>query len=230
MAIRLPASERRTQLLNVALEEFAANGYHLTSMNQVAEAAGRDQAGPVPALPVEEGAVPRAARGRQREPRRAHRGGDRHRGEPPAAGRGRSPQLLHLRDRAPGRGHDPLRRRRPARRRVLRRHPPGRGDDRGGHRPADPGRGSRRRGSGAARARCGGPHRGDEPPLGRPRLPPRSRGAGGEGGRARLGGPAGRARPAARASRRTRRGAARRPPGGAAARGGGYLRRGGGGS
>ena len=40
MAIRLPASERRTQLLNVALEEFAANGYHLTSMNQVAEAAG----------------------------------------------------------------------------------------------------------------------------------------------------------------------------------------------
>jgi AcrR family transcriptional regulator len=40
MAIRLPASERRTQLLQVALEEFAANGYHLTSMNQVAEAAG----------------------------------------------------------------------------------------------------------------------------------------------------------------------------------------------
>ena len=40
MAIRLPASERRTQLLNVALEEFAVNGYHLTSMNQVAEAAG----------------------------------------------------------------------------------------------------------------------------------------------------------------------------------------------
>jgi AcrR family transcriptional regulator len=40
MAIRLPASERRTQLLRVALEQFAANGYHLTSMNQVAEAAG----------------------------------------------------------------------------------------------------------------------------------------------------------------------------------------------
>jgi AcrR family transcriptional regulator len=40
MAIRLPASERRTQLLEVALEEFAAHGYHLTSMNQVAEAAG----------------------------------------------------------------------------------------------------------------------------------------------------------------------------------------------
>ena len=40
MAIRLPASERRTQLLQVALEQFAAHGYHLTSMNQVAEAAG----------------------------------------------------------------------------------------------------------------------------------------------------------------------------------------------
>jgi AcrR family transcriptional regulator len=40
MAIRLPASERRTQLLRVAFEQFAANGYHLTSMNQVAEAAG----------------------------------------------------------------------------------------------------------------------------------------------------------------------------------------------
>jgi AcrR family transcriptional regulator len=40
MAIRLPASERRSQLLEVALTEFAAHGYHLTSMNQVAEAAG----------------------------------------------------------------------------------------------------------------------------------------------------------------------------------------------
>jgi AcrR family transcriptional regulator len=40
MAIRLPASERRTQLLHVALEQFAAHGYHLTSMNRVAEAAG----------------------------------------------------------------------------------------------------------------------------------------------------------------------------------------------
>jgi AcrR family transcriptional regulator len=40
MAIRLPASERRSQLLEVALGEFAAHGYHLTSMNQVAEAAG----------------------------------------------------------------------------------------------------------------------------------------------------------------------------------------------
>jgi AcrR family transcriptional regulator len=37
---RLPAAERRRQLLDVALEMFAARGYHETSMNDVAEAAG----------------------------------------------------------------------------------------------------------------------------------------------------------------------------------------------
>lgn len=37
---RLPAPERRRQLLDVALETFAANGFHGTSMNDVAEAAG----------------------------------------------------------------------------------------------------------------------------------------------------------------------------------------------
>ncbi|MCU1369325.1 MAG: putative TetR family transcriptional regulator [Ilumatobacteraceae bacterium] len=37
---RLPAAERREQLLQVALEMFAAKGYHDTSMNDVAEAAG----------------------------------------------------------------------------------------------------------------------------------------------------------------------------------------------
>jgi AcrR family transcriptional regulator len=37
---RLPAAERRRQLLDVALEMFAARGYHETSMNEVAEAAG----------------------------------------------------------------------------------------------------------------------------------------------------------------------------------------------
>ena len=40
MASRLPAPERRTQLLAVALEVFAEHGFHDTSMNQVAEAAG----------------------------------------------------------------------------------------------------------------------------------------------------------------------------------------------
>lgn len=40
MSVRLPASERRRQLLDVALEVFASRGYHTTSMNQVAEAAG----------------------------------------------------------------------------------------------------------------------------------------------------------------------------------------------
>jgi AcrR family transcriptional regulator len=37
---RLPAAERREQLLQVALDTFAAKGFHETSMNEVAEAAG----------------------------------------------------------------------------------------------------------------------------------------------------------------------------------------------
>jgi AcrR family transcriptional regulator len=37
---RLPARERRRQLLDVALEAFAANGFHVTSMDDIAEAAG----------------------------------------------------------------------------------------------------------------------------------------------------------------------------------------------
>ncbi|MBI2709406.1 MAG: TetR/AcrR family transcriptional regulator [Actinobacteria bacterium] len=40
MAVRLPASERRRQLLDTALEVFGAHGFHGASMNQVAEAAG----------------------------------------------------------------------------------------------------------------------------------------------------------------------------------------------
>jgi AcrR family transcriptional regulator len=40
MAIRLPASERRSQLLAAALEVFASKGYHATSMNDVADTAG----------------------------------------------------------------------------------------------------------------------------------------------------------------------------------------------
>ena len=39
-ASRLPAARRRRQLLDVALELFAARGYHTTSMNDIAEAAG----------------------------------------------------------------------------------------------------------------------------------------------------------------------------------------------
>ncbi|MCU1483345.1 MAG: putative TetR family transcriptional regulator [Actinomycetia bacterium] len=38
--VRLPAPERRRQLLDVALDVFAADGFHSTSMNDVAEAAG----------------------------------------------------------------------------------------------------------------------------------------------------------------------------------------------
>jgi len=37
---RLPAAERRQQLLDVALEAFASEGFHLTSMNELAEQAG----------------------------------------------------------------------------------------------------------------------------------------------------------------------------------------------
>jgi AcrR family transcriptional regulator len=39
-AIRLPAARRRKQLLDVALEVFAVRGFHPTSMNDLAEAAG----------------------------------------------------------------------------------------------------------------------------------------------------------------------------------------------
>ena len=40
MSTRLPAPRRRRQLLTVALRVFAERGYHSTSMNDVAEAAG----------------------------------------------------------------------------------------------------------------------------------------------------------------------------------------------
>lgn len=38
--MRLPAAERREQLLHTAVEVFAEHGFHATSMNDVAEAAG----------------------------------------------------------------------------------------------------------------------------------------------------------------------------------------------
>lgn len=40
MAMRLPAAERREQLLSVALGVFAREGFHQTSMNDIADAAG----------------------------------------------------------------------------------------------------------------------------------------------------------------------------------------------
>lgn len=40
MSIRLSAGERRDQIIDVAIHVFARHGYHGTSMNEVAEAAG----------------------------------------------------------------------------------------------------------------------------------------------------------------------------------------------
>jgi len=40
VSLRLPAAERRTQVVGVALREFAAKGFHRTSMNDIADAAG----------------------------------------------------------------------------------------------------------------------------------------------------------------------------------------------
>jgi AcrR family transcriptional regulator len=40
VSLRLPAPERREQILQVALEVFAKNGFHGSSMNEVAEAVG----------------------------------------------------------------------------------------------------------------------------------------------------------------------------------------------
>src|SRR5215468_6927104 len=40
MSMRLPAEQRRTQLLSVAVEVFGERGFHATSMDEIAEAAG----------------------------------------------------------------------------------------------------------------------------------------------------------------------------------------------
>ena len=40
MSLRLPAPERREQILDVSVQVFAQRGFHSTSMNDVAEAAG----------------------------------------------------------------------------------------------------------------------------------------------------------------------------------------------
>jgi AcrR family transcriptional regulator len=40
VSARLPAPRRRRQLLDVALDEFAQRGFHATSMNDIADAAG----------------------------------------------------------------------------------------------------------------------------------------------------------------------------------------------
>ena len=64
MSTRLPAAERREQLLDAAMTAFAANGYHGTSMNDVAKAARDHQTSSVPALRIEEASLRRTSRRR----------------------------------------------------------------------------------------------------------------------------------------------------------------------
>ena len=118
--MRLPAEQRRRQLLDVACEVFAERGFHATSMDDIAEAAGRHQARPLPALPVASGrcTVELLDDIGRRLLDRARRG-DRGRADTgPRAGRGRLRRLLPLRRRAPGRVPPAVRRVGPQRPRV----------------------------------------------------------------------------------------------------------------
>ena len=99
--MRLPADERRRQLLAVACDLFARTGFHDTSMDDIAEAAGRHQAGALPALPEQARALRRAARRHRSPAPRPARRGDRPRDVRPRAGRGRVPRVLPVRGRRP---------------------------------------------------------------------------------------------------------------------------------
>ena len=185
MSTRLPASARREQLLAIGLEVFARQGFHGTSMNDVADAAGVTK--PVLyqhfaskrelylALLEEVGrqlldAIAKATAGAARR-----QGPD----------RGRVHRLLPVGGRRPRRLPAAVRQRRPSRRGVRRGRPPGRGGHRRGHRAADRRRhrrlapahaGPRPRGAGRGgepAARGVGPvlrRRADGPPGGRPGL------------------------------------------------------------
>ena len=137
MAARLPAPRRRRQLLDVARQVFAESGFHPTSMNDIAEAAGvtkpvlyqhfgskrelylelLDDVGGQLADPIGKATVGGArARGSRSRPASA----------PTSAS---SPSTRTA--------SGPLRWRDPPRRGVQRAGPPGRGVDRRGHRRAD---------------------------------------------------------------------------------------------
>ena len=120
MSTRLPAAARREQLLAVALEVFARQGFHGTSMNDVADAAGvtkpvlyqhfRSKRELYLALLEEVGS-------RLRDAIAQGHGGSRH---PARPGGARLPRLLPLGGRRPRRLHAAVRQRRPARRGVRR--------------------------------------------------------------------------------------------------------------
>ena len=61
MSSRLPAARRREQLLDVALHVFAERGFHQHVDERRRRGRRRHQAGAVPALLVEAGALPGAA-------------------------------------------------------------------------------------------------------------------------------------------------------------------------
>ena len=86
---RLPRSARREQLLGAAQEVFVAQGYHAAAMDDIAERAGRQQAGALPALPGQARPLPRPARPARRG---AGRGGPRPRWRrPPTTSSGSPP-------------------------------------------------------------------------------------------------------------------------------------------
>ena len=129
---RLPAARRRTQLLEVALDRFAANGFHQTSMEEIAEAAGVTK----PVLYQHFGSKRtlylELLETVGNELLAGGRGPGRRREPSVSAGAGRLPGLLPIRVRADQRLPAALRGRRPAGRRVCRRGPR-HGDERGGH-------------------------------------------------------------------------------------------------
>ena len=100
MAARLPADQRRRQLLDIACGVFADTGFHATSMDDIAARRRGHQAGPLPALRVEARAVRRGARRRRRPaPRASSRRPPRRRPPGRDARRGRLRRLLPVRHR-----------------------------------------------------------------------------------------------------------------------------------
>ena len=80
--MRLPAEQRRQQLLDVAREVFAERGFHATSMDEIAEAAGVTKPVLYQHFPSKRALYRRAARRRRRPAARRARRRDRGSAEP----------------------------------------------------------------------------------------------------------------------------------------------------